>query len=226
VQQHAAIAEAESRRAAEQARLKAEEEIAVAQRPARPEPGRIKAETDAASATAAAAGPLAQADRDQAILAEQEKVAVRQAALTERQLDTRVPPARRDAARYRVEQEAEARRRAAIAEAGARKSASIAAAQATPRRPGSRVRPRRHRRTALADREAIEGARPRLTPRGATHGRGEAAAAEGEAQAARSLPTGQAEAESMDRRAGRLRSYNEPPCCRCSSRSCPRWPAR
>ena len=58
---------------------------------------------------------------------EQEKVAVRQAALTERNLETEVrKPA--DAARYKVEQEAEANRTAEIAGAEARKAASIAAA--------------------------------------------------------------------------------------------------
>ena len=118
VGQTAAIAEANARQAAEQARLAAEQEIAIANRELALKQAEIKAQTDAATAQAAAAGPLAQADRDQAILAEQEKVAVRKAALTERQLDTEVRrPA--DAARYRVEQEADAR-----------KAASIAAAQA------------------------------------------------------------------------------------------------
>ncbi len=84
----------------------------------------IKTETDAAQARAASAGPLAQAERDQAILLEHEKVAVRQAALKERELDTEVrKPA--DAQRYKVETEAEARRSAAILEAEARKAASI-----------------------------------------------------------------------------------------------------
>ena len=88
VGQTAAIAEANARQAAEQARLAAEQEIAIANRELALKQAEIKAQTDAATAQAAAAGPLAQADRDQAILAEQEKVAVRKAALTERQLDT------------------------------------------------------------------------------------------------------------------------------------------
>ena len=68
---------------------------------------------------------MAQADRDQAILLEQEKVAVRQAALTERQLETQVrKPA--DANRYKVEQEAAASRNAQIAAAEARKASTIA----------------------------------------------------------------------------------------------------
>ena len=73
-----------SRQAAEEARVAAEQQIAIANRALALKNAEIKAETDAASAQAAAAGPLAQADRDQAILTEQEKVAVRQAALKER----------------------------------------------------------------------------------------------------------------------------------------------
>jgi flotillin len=116
--QEADIAEAVARRAAEQARLKAEEEIAIAQRTFELKQAEIKAETDEAKARAAAAGPLAQAAREQEVLSEQEKVAERQAALTDRELDTQVrKPA--DAARYRAEQEAEARRIAQVKEAEA-----------------------------------------------------------------------------------------------------------
>ncbi|MFE5709356.1 flotillin family protein [Streptomyces sp. NPDC056501] len=116
--QEADIAEAVARRAAEQARLKAEEEIAIAQRTLYLKQAEIKAQTDEAAAQANAAGPLADAARQQDILAEQEKVAARQAALTDRQLDTQVrKPA--DAARYRAEQEAEARRIALVKEAEA-----------------------------------------------------------------------------------------------------------
>ena len=135
VGQAARIAEANARQAAEQATIAAEQEIAIAQRTLALKQAEIKAETDAASAQADAAGPLAQADRDQAILTEQEKVAVRQAALTERQLETQVrKPA--DAARYKIEQEAEANRSAEIAAAEARKAATIAG-----RRGGRRAGP-------------------------------------------------------------------------------------
>ncbi|WP_406863903.1 SPFH domain-containing protein [Streptomyces sp. HUAS MG47] len=116
--QEADIAEAVARRAAEQARLKAEEEIAVAQRTLYLKQAEIKAQTDEATAQANAAGPLAEAARQQDILTEQEKVAARQAALTDRQLDTQVrKPA--DAARYQAEQEAEARRVGLVKEAEA-----------------------------------------------------------------------------------------------------------
>src|SRR5690606_16200511 len=116
--QEADIAEAVARRASEQARLKAEEEIAIAQRTFALKQAEIKAETDEAAARAGAAGPLAEAARQQEVLQEQEKVATRQAALTDRELDTKVrKPA--DAARYQAEQEAEARRIALVKEAEA-----------------------------------------------------------------------------------------------------------
>ncbi|WP_299529896.1 flotillin family protein [uncultured Streptomyces sp.] len=116
--QEADIAEAIARRAAEQARLKAAEEIAVAERTFYLKQAEIKAQTDEAAAQANAAGPLAEAARQQEVLAEQEKVAQRQAALTDRELDTQVrKPA--DAARYRAEQEAEGRRIARVKEAEA-----------------------------------------------------------------------------------------------------------
>ncbi|MCX5398440.1 flotillin family protein [Streptomyces sp. NBC_00102] len=116
--QEADIAEANSRRTSEQARLKAAEDVAVAERTLYLRQAEIRVETDVAAAKANAAGPLAQAARQQEVLQEQEKVAQRQAALTDRELDTRVrKPA--DAARYQAEQEAEARRIAKVKEAEA-----------------------------------------------------------------------------------------------------------
>ncbi|KAA6223195.1 flotillin family protein [Streptomyces albofaciens JCM 4342] len=116
--QEADIAEANAKRASEQARLKAAEEIAVAERTFALKQAEIRVETEAAAAKADAAGPLAEAARRQEVLTEQEKVAQRQAALTDRELDTKVrKPA--DAARYQAEQEAEARRIALVKQAEA-----------------------------------------------------------------------------------------------------------
>ncbi|WP_405018071.1 SPFH domain-containing protein [Kitasatospora sp. NBC_00070] len=121
--QEADIAEAIARRASEQARLKAAEEIAVAERTFYLKQAEIRVETEAAAAKANAAGPLAEAARQQEVLAEQEKVAQRQAALTDRQLDTQIrKPA--DAARYQAEQEAEARKIALVKEAEAQSERS------------------------------------------------------------------------------------------------------
>ncbi|GGR43242.1 flotillin [Nocardioides luteus] len=208
ITQAASIAEAEARRAAEQARIKAEEEIAISQRALALKQAEIKAETDAASANAAASGPLAQADRDQAILTEQEKVAVRQAALTERQLETQVrKPA--DAERYRVEQEAEARRNSEIAAAEARKAATIAAAEADAEQARLSGEAEKARRAALAEAEAIEGAKRGDAQKALRLAGAEATRAEGEASAAATLAVGQAEAEAMDKRAAAFESYND-----------------
>ncbi|MER5552032.1 SPFH domain-containing protein [Streptomyces sp. NPDC002793] len=143
--QEADIAEAIARRASEQARLKAAEEIAIAERTFYLKQAEIKAETEAAAAQADAAGPLAEAARQQEVLAEQEKVAERQAALTDRELDTKVrKPA--DAARYQAEQEAEARRIAQVKEAEADAERSRLTGE------GEKLH-----RSALADAVRIEG---------------------------------------------------------------------
>lgn len=186
VGQVAAVAEAAARQAAEQSRLAAEQQIAIANRELMLKQAEIKSETDAAAAKAASAGPLAQADRDQAILAEQEKVAVRQAALKERQLDTEVRrPA--DAERYRVETAAQANRNASVLQAEAQKLASIAHAEADAeklRLTGSGEKAKR-----IAEAEALQ--------------------TEGEAKAAAILATGQAEAEAMHKRADAYARYNQ-----------------
>ncbi|MEI7033874.1 flotillin family protein [Streptomyces pratensis] len=143
--QEADIAEAIAKRASEQARLKAAEEIAIAERTYYLKQAEIKAETEAAAAKANAAGPLAEAARQQEVLQEQEKVAERQAALTDRELDTKVrKPA--DAARYQAEQEAEARRIAQVKEAEADAERSRLTGQ------GEKLH-----RSALAEAVRIEG---------------------------------------------------------------------
>jgi flotillin len=204
----AAIAEANARQEAEQARIVAEQEIAVSERALALKNAEIKAETDAAEAKAAAAGPLAQADQDQAILAEQEKVAVRQAALKDRQLDTEVrKPA--DAERYRVETEAEARRTAEIRQADATKAAAIARAQADAETSRLTGEGDKFRRSALAEAEAIEGAKRGEAEKARRIAEAEATRAEGEAEAAAILAKGEAEAEAMNKRADAFARYNE-----------------
>jgi flotillin len=144
-EKEAAIAEAIARREAEQARIRAEEEIAVSHRELALRQAGIKAETDAAAANAAASGPMAQAAKDQEVLAAQEHVAARRAELKERELDTEVrKPA--DAQRYAVEQGAAAdkSREIAYAEAQAEQTRLSGAAE-------------RERRTALAEATRAEG---------------------------------------------------------------------
>ena len=208
VEKEAAIAEARARQAAEQERLLAEEQIAIGQRTLDLRKAEILAETDAASAKAAAAGPLAQAARDQEVLAEQEKVAVRNAALTERQLDTEVrKPA--DAERYRVEQEAQAAKNAAVARADAERQATIAAAQADAEQARLSGEGERSRRAALAAAEEIEGKARGEAERQRRVSIAEAVQREGEAEAAAILARGQAEAEAMDKRAAAFSNYGD-----------------
>ena len=186
VEMEAAVAEAKARQAAEQERLLAEEAIAVAQRQFELKQAEIKAETDAAHAKATAAGPLAQAAQDQEILKAQEQVAVRNAALTDRRLDTDIrKPA--DAARYRMEQEAEAAKTSALLRAESDRAATIAAAEAAAEQ--SRLSGEAER----AKREAIAAAVER----------------EGAADASATLAKGQAEAEAMRQRADAYKQYDE-----------------
>jgi flotillin len=153
----ATIAEARARQAGEQERLLAEEAIAGANRNLALKQAGIQAEIDAAKARSAAAGPLAQAERDQAILSEQQKVAERNAELKERQLNTEVrKPA--DAARYKVEQEAEGARNAAVFAADAQRQTTIAAAQARAEQDRLLGEGEQRRRTSIADAVEREGA--------------------------------------------------------------------
>jgi flotillin len=204
----AAIAEARARQAAEQERLLAEQAIAEAERDLALKRAGILAETDAAKARSHAAGPLAQAERDQAILTEQQKVAERNAELKQRQLDTEVrKPA--DAARYKVEQEAEAARNAAVLHADAQRQATIAAAQAAAEHARLMGEGERARRAALAEANAIEGAKEGEAEQRRRTSIAEAIEREGQAEAAAILAKGQAEAEAMARKADAFGAYGE-----------------
>ncbi|GAA4243924.1 flotillin family protein [Dactylosporangium darangshiense] len=204
----AAIAEAQARQAAESERLKAEEAIAEANRNLSLKQASIQAEIDAAKARSAAAGPLAQAERDQAILAEQQKVAERNAELKQRQLDTEVrKPA--DAERYRVEQEAEAAKNALIAKAEAQRQATIAAAQASAEQARLTGEGERSRRAALAEANAIEGAKEGEAEQRRRSAIAEALEREGVAEASAILARGQAEAEAMRLKADAFATYGE-----------------
>lgn len=208
VEMQAAIAEAKARQAAEQERLLAEEQIAIAERTLELRRAEIKAETDAASARAAAAGPLEQAARDQAVLAEQEKVAERKAALTDRQLDTEVRKPS-DARRYQVEQEAEGAKTAAIARAEAERAATIAAAQGGAEQARLSGEGERSRRAALAEAAEIEGRAEGVAEQARREAIASAVEREGAAEASAILAKGQAEAEAMEKRAAAFRQYDE-----------------
>jgi flotillin len=208
LKQDAEVAEAQARRTAEQQRLAAEQLILESQRQYALQEAGIKAETDAASANAAAAGPLAEAAKQQEVLAEQEKVAVARAALTDKELDTQVrKPA--DAERYRVEQEALGRKSASISDAEGRRTAQIEAAQAKAEEDRLVGEGERSRRAALAEAEAIEGAKRGEAERSRRAAIAEAVRLEGDAEASAVMATGLAEAEAMTKKADAFAQYND-----------------
>lgn len=207
-EKEAAIAEAMARRESEQARLKAEEEIAIAQRELELRQASIRAEIDAAAAAAEAAGPLSKAAKDQEVILAQEKVAERQAALKERELDTEVrKPA--DAARYAVEQEAEAQKSKAIRQAEASRVAAIEAAQAKAEENRLIGAGERQRREELAKAVEIEGAAQGAAEKARREAAAEALRTEGEAEAAAILARGNAEAEAMQKKADAYDQYGD-----------------
>lgn len=204
----AAIAEAQARQAAERERLLAEESIAESQRNLEIKKAAIQAEIDAAHAQSEAAGPLAKAERDQAILTEQHKVAERNAELTDRKLDTEVrKPA--DAARYQVEQEAEGARNADVFRADAARQATIAAAQAEAEQARLTGEGERARRSALAEANAVEGAKEGESEQRRRSSIAEAIEREGQAEAEAILARGKAEAEAMALKAEAFEKYGE-----------------
>ncbi len=207
-EKEAAIAEAIARRESEQARLKAEEEIAIAQRELELRQASIRAEIDAAAAAAEAAGPLSKAAKDQEVILAQEKVAERQSALKERELDTEVrKPA--DAARYAVEQEAEAQKSKAIRQAEAGRISAIEAAQAKAEENRLIGAGERQRREELAKALEIEGAAQGAAEKSRREAAAEALRTEGEAEAASILARGNAEAEAMQRKADAFDQYGD-----------------
>jgi len=204
----AAVAEALARQNAEQERMRAEEAIAEAERNLALKKASVQAEIDAANAKSAAAGPIVQAEQQQAILTEQQKVAERNAELKQRQLDTEVrKPA--DAARYKLEQEAEADRNAAVFRADAQRQATIAAAQATAEQARLLGEGEKARRAALADANAIEGAKQGEAEQRRRSAIAEAVEREGAADATAILARGQAEAESMRAKADAFAQYGD-----------------
>jgi flotillin len=204
----ASVAEAKARQASEQERLLAEEQIAQAERNLALKKAGIQAEIDAAKAKAAAAGPLAQAERDQAVLAEQQKVAERNAELRQRQLDTEVhKPA--DAERYRLEQAAMASKNAAIMNAEAQRQAAIAAAQAEAEAAKLSGEGELSRRSALAEAEAVEGAKRGEAERNRRAAVAEAVEREGAAEASAILARGGAEAKAQRLKAESFAEYGQ-----------------
>jgi flotillin len=141
-------------------------------------------------------------------LVEQQKVAERNAELKERELNTEVrKPA--DAARYKLEQEAEAEKNAAIARAEANRLAAIARAQAEAETARLTGEGEKSRRAALAEANAIEGAKEGEAEKLRRQAIAEAIEREGIAEASAILAKGQAEAQAMEQKAEAFARYGE-----------------
>jgi len=219
VEKEARVAQALANQQATQAEAQAQARQAESVRASQIAQAQYQAEVDQVRAKTQQAGPLAAAAARQEVVVQETEVAKLQASRREQQLQAEVRrPA--DAARYKVEQEAQASRNAAIAEAEARKAAVIAAAEADAEKTRLSGEAEKARRTALADAEAVEGARRGDGVRAMRLAGADAARAEGEAQAAATRATGEAdataikakglaEAESIERRAQALATNSE-----------------
>jgi flotillin len=120
VNQAAAIAQAAADQAAAQAQQESQRNQADYIRQTSIAQAQYKAEIDQAQAKSAQAGPLAQAQAQQEVLAEQAKVAARNAELRQQQLKAEVvAPAQAEAERIRTLAQAEADRTRLTAEAAA-----------------------------------------------------------------------------------------------------------
>jgi flotillin len=215
----AVIAEADAQREAAQRQAAAQVLIAESQRDLALRQAAFKADTDKAQADADAAGVLAKAARDQEVLGAQERVAERQAALTERKLDTEVrKPA--DAARYKREQEAQASRNSVQFEAEGRSAASVqdATAAAERTRLSSLAEAQRVKTEAEAEAARLrisseaEAASVRLAADAELARRtaeADAARLEGEAQAASIEARGRAEAAARQQAAEAFARYGD-----------------
>jgi len=216
---NAAIAEADAQRESSQREAQAQQLVAEAERDLALRRATFRADTDRAQAEAQAAGSLAKAAQDQEVLTVQERVAQRQATLTETQLDTDVrKPA--DAARYKTEQEAQARRSAVQYEAEGRAASSVADAKAAAERTRLTADAEAQRLSITAESEARAvrlAAEAELARRTAQadarrlEGEAEAAAEEarGRAQAAAAEAKGRAEAAARRELAEAFAGYGE-----------------
>lgn len=134
VRQRAQIADTEAERAAEEARIAAQQSVLEKNRELAIRQAAVQAETDRAKATADAARPLEEATQRQAVVAQERITAEREAELKEQRLNAEVRKVA-DAEAYRIkvssEANAAAQLREAQAEAAAVQARGLAEAEAT-----------------------------------------------------------------------------------------------
>lgn len=202
VEMNANIAEAEATRESEQKKITVAQVLADSERALSIRQSEILAETQEAAANAAAAQPLAVAAQAQKILEEQEKVETRKSALKERELEVSVrKPA--DAERYRIEQEAAARKASTIADAEGARQEQIEKAQ------GETEKARLQGQGELALATAKASSNEQLAQGNLALAKAEAEAirAKGEAQADATRATGLAEADAMREKAAAFKEF-------------------
>jgi flotillin len=182
--QVAEIAESESRRASEQARIGADQAVAEAQRELDLRNAEIQKETDKARAEAASAAPLAEAIAQQEVVAQQEITAGKRVGLRKQELDAEIR-AKADADAYALEKDAQAAAAAAIATANADRDARRSAAEAI-------------------EAEGIAEKNRRIAAAEALQAEGEAEAGAIRAKGAAEAESQRLQAEALDQRSGEL----------------------
>jgi len=212
VKADARVATAENDQRATDAEVTSKQSIAERNRDLELRQAQLKAETDKAAATAAAAGPLSKAEADRQIATLQQQTAEQEAILRERQLDIEIRrPA--DAEKYRVEVEAAAR-------AEQIKITAAANAEQTKIAAGAEAEKVRLDASAAADRVrfAAEAAAAEVRLSGEAEAASTAAiagaeagriAAVGKAEAEATEAKGVAEAESLSLKADAYAKYGE-----------------
>lgn len=208
----ARVAIAENNQRANDAEVKSKQAIAERARDLALREAELKAETDRATETAAASGPLAKAEQDKAIAKLKQETAEQEAALRERQLDIEVrKPA--DAEKYRVTVEAEAAaaetKIAAAANAERVKIAAAADAERTKIEADAAAAQVRFAAEAAAERVRLAGQAEADAVAANAKAESERVSSIGSAEAEAVKAKGLAEAESMDKKAEAYRKYGE-----------------
>lgn len=210
-QRNADVAEETARRAAEIARIEADQNVMESQRNLDLRQASISEETASATARAEAAGPLAEAQANAAVVEQQENTARRKAELREQELDAEV---RRPAAarRYAANEDAEAKKAATISAAEAEadrtqrmaqaeRAAEIFRSEADAERTTRQAQAEKEASIAQAEAEAQSTERLSNTELLKRKNNAIAIREEGEAEAASILARGEAEAEALQKKA-------------------------
>lgn len=201
VKADARVAMAQNDERATDAEVAARTEIAVRNRDLALREAQLKAETDKAAETAAAAGPLAKAEQDKAIATLKQETAHEEALLRERQLDIEVrKPA--DAEKYRIEVEAAAR-------AEQTKITAAADAERTKIEAAARAEQVKYEANAAAERVRVAGEAEAAATAAIARAEAERVASIGRAEAEATEAKGLAEAQAMDEKAKAYAKYGE-----------------